>query len=82
MVPSIGTKALAKRVKPSGLSARVKGDIRARLIQVCSTPNNGHRKTAAARPKNASSRPQLSYTLGLTARGQKFFGDDIWKSRM
>jgi hypothetical protein len=30
-----------------------KGDLRARLIYVCSTPNSGHRKTAAARPKSA-----------------------------
>jgi hypothetical protein len=30
-----------------------RSDLRARLIQVCSIPNSGHRATTTARPKSA-----------------------------
>jgi hypothetical protein len=58
------------------------GDLRAQLIEVCSTPNSGHRKTAAARPKSAmSGSSRHPWKLSMRRRARRDCGQALRQLR-
>jgi hypothetical protein len=60
------------------MSGFSKGDLRAQLNEVCSPPNSGHRKTAAARSKRSKRRHRTSYLKRQRPQTEAASGWSSW----